>query len=573
MNIKNKSFRGFKTNSELISRKESYITPLKDDNIRIVNLGGTEECGKNMTAIEWRDSIIVINSGVQFSSSATPGVDYVIPNIKYLEDNKDKIKSFIITSSNLEYSGSIPFMLSMLNNPRVYGRLYTNTLIDKRFNALGIENLSEFVPVEEEMSISMGDFEVKFISINPLLADTLSIQIFTPNGDIIFTSDTKNLDLSNIAPNENRLFIAESMNIENIGADITYASVSTKLSDIISTRTGTVMFATFANNIYHLLKIVELTRKYNKKIIIDSKTCRLSIASAQETGLLGDIKDILIDSSEFNKYNRSEIILLISGNEGREFDNLYKIIQKDNANYSITEGDHVVIATHPIIHNQRTAQSTKDELSRLGAIIHHFKYGDILYSPCAGHDELNTLHAKLMPKFFLPIAGCHYMLRVHSDIERKIGAPENHIIIPDNGMLIELRSDFSRITNTREKAESEIVVVDGNKIGKLHSVVIKDRETLGAQGIFFTIILIDMKNHKLKKVPDIATRGFVFLNDSQDLITNVKSIISETTNSYLSKNRHIEIDDLKADLQNVLQKYLLQKTAKDPVAIPLIIKV
>lgn len=570
---KNKNYKGFKTNSELISRKESYITPLKDDNIRIINLGGTEECGKNMTAIEWRDSILVINAGVQFSSSATPGVDYVIPNIKYLEDNISKVKGLIVTSSNLEYSGSVPFVLNMINSPRVYGRLYTNTLINKRFEELRIENKSEFVPIEEEMSIKIGDFDVKFISINKMLADTLSLEISTPNGTIVYTSDTKNLDTNSLTSSNNKLFIAESMNIENVGSEISYKSVEDKLSKIIISDTGTILFATFANNIYHLLKIVELCRKANKKLIITSNSCKSALESAQEIGLLGDIKDIVIDIKDYKNFKRNQVVMLISGSEGREFDNLYKILQNSNDYYKITDGDHVVMATHPIIHNQRTAQTTKDELSRLGAIIHHFKYSDILYSPSAGHDELGTLHAKLMPKFFIPVSGCHYMLRVHSDIERKIGAPENHIVIPDNGMIIELRPDFSRITNTREKSESEIVVVDGNKIGKLHNVVIKDRETLGAQGIFFAIILIDMKNHKLKKAPDIATRGFVFLNDSQDLITNVKTIITETTNSYLNKNRHIEIDDLKADLQSVLQKYLLQKTAKDPVAIPLIIKV
>jgi ribonuclease J len=179
----------------------------------------------------------------------------------------------------------------------------------------------------------------------------------------------------------------------------------------------------------------------------------------------------------------------------------------------------------------------------------------------------------MSPKFFMPVAGCHYMLRVHADIERKIGTPENHIIIPDNGMIVELQESGMRISNTREKVESEMVVVDGNKIGKLHNVVLKDREILGAQGVFFAIILLDMRGHKLKKTPDIATRGFVFLKESQDLLNGARVIINDMMTDYLSKNRHIEIDDIKSDLQNMLQKYLMTKTAKEPVVIPLIIKV
>jgi ribonuclease J len=572
-----KPFKKFTQNSDLLERKGGYISPLKEGNYRIINLGGAEECGKNMTAIEYKDSIVIINAGVQFSASKMPGVDYIIPNTKYLEENMSKIKGVIITNSSLENSGSLPFLMEKLDIKRVYSRLFTNTLIQKRMESKGITCTSEFVPVEEEININIGDINVTFISINHTTPDYLSVCIKAVGGDIIYTNDTKNIKHaikeSSESNGKNMLLIAESMNTETGGKGINYLDVQNELEKTFKKATKKIIVSTFANNIFHIKTILEISQKLNKKVIIDSNTIFDNITSAQETGLLGDIKNMTVQLKDIKNYNSEELVILNSGDEGREDSNLSKVVDGNNEYLKLEAGDLVIMATHPIVHNQRSAQNLKDNISRLGGIIKHYKYGDILMSNSANFDELTDLHRHISPKFFIPMSGCHYMLRVHADIERKIGTPENHIIIPDNGMVIELQESGMRISNTREKVESEIVVVDGNKIGKLHNVVLKDREILGAQGVFFAIILLDMRGHKLKKTPDIATRGFVFLKESQDLLTGARTIISDIMADYLSKNRHIEIDDIKADLQNMLQKYLMTKTAKEPVVIPLIIKV
>ncbi len=568
-----KPFKKFTQNSDLLERKGGYVAPLKEGNIRIINLGGTEECGKNMTALEYKDSIVIINAGVQFSASKMPGVDYIIPNTKYLEENIDKIKGVIITNSSLENSGALPFLIEKLAIKRVYGRLFTNTLIQKRMEAKGINHNTEFVPVEEEMVMTVGDLEINFIAINHTTPDYFSIAVKTEGGDIVYTNDTKNIKDAFDSSSKNMLLIAESMNTETGGKPVTYLDVKNDIEETFKRASKKIIVSTFANNIFHIKTILEVAEKLNKKIVLDSNTISENILSAQETGLLGDLKDLIVSVEDISKYKANEIVILNSGEEGREDVNLTKIADGNNSNIKIEEGDVIIIATHPIIHNQRSAQNLKDSISRLGGVIKHYKYGDILMSNSANFDELTDLHRGMNPKFFIPVSGCHYMLRVHADIERKIGTPENHIIIPDNGMVIEVKTDGLRISNTREKVESEIVVVDGNKIGKLHNVVIKDRETLGAQGVFFAIILLDMRGHKLKKTPDIATRGFVFLKESQDLLNGARVIINDIMTDYLSKNRHIEIDDLKGELQMLLQKYLMTKTAKEPVVIPLIIKV
>jgi ribonuclease J len=569
------------------------LTALKTDNIRIIPLGGVEECGKNMLAIEYMSSIIIINAGAQFSAAEVPGVDYIIPNISYLEENKDKIKGLILTTSLLEYTGALPFINEKINYPKIYARHFTNTLLEKRMSTLQIKGTdlklnNELIPVEEDMNLSVGDFEIEFVDTKTSTPDAMNIKIKTKYGDIMYMSDTndyisKKEDADKNDQNKILCLIAESLNSENGSETLKKENLKDALREIFVKkephRVGAIYIATFANNIFHILNVIELAREYKKKIIINSNTLSENIISAQEVGLLDDLKDILINAEDINKYKRDDLMYFVTGEEGKETQFLYSLLNaaeiKDDTykNFALQLGDVVVIATHPIIHNQRAVQNLKDELSRAGAFILHYKYSDIIMSASGGVKELNKIHKDLEPTFFIPISGCHYMLRVHADIERKIGAPENHIIIPDNGMVIEIHDNGNRISNTREKVNTEIAVVDGNKIGKLHNVVLKDRETLGAQGVFFVITLIDMRNHKLKKLPDLATRGFVFLKESQELLVNTRDLSKNIIENYLDRNPHIEIDDLKEIMQKELAKYLMQKTAKQPVIIPIIIRV
>ena len=573
--------RNFKQNTSLVDTKKSaYISNLKDGDIRIINLGGTEECGKNMTIIEHKNSILIINSGAQFSSASMPGVDFIIPNIKYLEENKQKIRGMIFTSSGLEYSGAFPFINEILGFPRVYARHFTNTLVQKRCDNRNIPCKNDFIPIEENIFLNIGDFKVRFTSNEKSTHDSMYVSIETDQGDITYMSDTKleknNPKIESLTKNASTktlCLIAESLSSELGTNDFDLSDVKDKLAKVFSNTKNKIFIATFANNIYHIIKIIELARELNKKIILDSKSIEENILSAQEVGLLGDITDILLKPEDKNKYKNSEIILMVTGEEGRETDTLVKILETDYKDIKVEDGDTVIIATHPIIHNQRAAQNLKDGLSRAGANIVHYKYTDILITPSGSGEDLSKIHKSLNPKFFIPISGCHYMLRVHADIERRLGTPENHIIIPDNGMIIEIRDDGQRISNTREKIDTEISVVDGNKIGKLHNVVLKDREILGAQGVFFIISLIDMRAHKLKKAPDLATRGFVFLKESQELLIGARDISKNIIEEYLYKNLHVEVDDIKELLQFQISKYLMTKTAKQPVVIPIIIRI
>jgi ribonuclease J len=530
-----------------------------------------------MTLIEYKNSIVVINAGAQFSASKMPGVDFIIPNVKYLEDNSSKIKGIIFTSSSLEYSGAFPFINSKLEYPRVYGRHFTNTLLAKRCESKNIDFKNEFIPIEEDITLTLGDIKVKFLNTNVSSADSMSLEIITDSGSVVYLSDTRINDgrgklhgLQGVKP---LYLLADSLNCEGGSTKETKDDVNALMRKDIENSKNKTFIATFANNIEHILAILNIARDLKKKIVLESKTIRLNIESAQEIGLLGDLSDIMINVIDTAKYNPKDLIYLVTDEEGKETDTILKIAEHNHNGIKIEEGDTVILATHPIIHNQRAAQNLKDELSRLGAKIIHYKYNEMMLSLSGGSEELREIHLALQSKFFTPIGGCHYMLRVHADIERRIGTPENHIIIPDNGMIIEVRDQGQRISNTREKIETETVVVDGSKIGKLHNVVLKDREILGAQGVFFIISLIDMRGHKLKKAPDLATRGFVFLKESQELLVNTRNLVKTIIEDYLSKNKHIEIDDIKDLVQNQTSKYLMQKTAKEPVIIPIIIRV
>lgn len=559
-------------------QKEISNNQIKDAPIRIINLGGVEELGKNMTVIEYKDTIIVINAGSQFNAPNVLGVDYIIPNTKYLEDNKHKIKAVVFTSSSYEYTGAFPYINELINSPRVYARAYTNQLLKLRSENSDLNMNNEFIPVEEDLHFQVDELVLNFKNIKSLNVDALNLSITTPYGDIVYAVNTTledDKDFADLSSNTLCL-LADSLNSEGNSDKVTNQDVKNKLKEMINNSVGRILINTFANNITQINLILELAKELNKKIILESQTIKENIEAAQEIGFVGDITNITISCedalSQIAKGAKAnDFIFFLTGNEGKEIEKL-NLISEDESLIKISEGDTVLMSTHRQ-HNQRNAQNIKDSISRAGALIYHLKDTELLINNSGVLEHINKLHRIIRPKFFIPIVGCHYMLRVHADIERRLGAPENHIIVPDNGMVIEIKDNGQRIGYTREKIETGTIVVDGNKIGKLHNAVLKDREILREQGVFLIISLIDMKNHKLKKNPDIATRGFVYIKESQELLVGARDLAKVTIEDYLNKNYHIEIDDLKDVLQGQVSKYLMAKTAKQPLVTPIIIKI
>jgi ribonuclease J len=314
-----------------------------------------------------------------------------------------------------------------------------------------------------------------------------------------------------------------------------------------------------------------MIQRHGKKIAIDGRSIKTNIEVSKAAGLLNVDPSIFIPIENINDYPDNKVVVLATGGQGEEYSVLHRLSNGVYKHFKLNNRTTILLSSSIVPGNERAVQMLKDKLSRGGAHLVHYKTSDVHSSGHANHDELVWIHKKIHPKFFIPVHGYHYMLRVHADIERELGMPEENIIIPDNGLIIEIQNKGQVIKTLKEFAPNEMMVVDGMSVGKIQDVVLRDRQTLAEDGMFVIIGVIDGHTKKLKKSPDLISRGFVYLKESQDLLYQTRSLARKVIEEDIEKNINISMDDIKNHLNETISKYLLQKTAKRPVIIPVII--
>ncbi|MEI6238468.1 MAG: ribonuclease J [bacterium] len=566
-------------------KKEPDTVPaLGEGNIRIIPLGGVEEVGKNMTAIEYKNSIVVIDMGFQFKDENTPGIDYILPNTRYLEDRKDKIKAVIITHGHLDHIGGIPYIMPRIGNPALYSRTLTTVMIKKRQEEFPHEKPLDIRVVEKDETIIMGDLKVSFFAVSHTIPDSMGVIVSTPFGDIVHTGDLK-LDHDNGVPVQSEfdeyekkfkdrnvlLLMADSTNVENPGFSTPEKVVQGNIEEIIKNATGRLLIATFASLLERIIKIIEFSEKYGKKVAVEGRSMKTNIEICKYVGILKTKKDTIIPTEEMELYPPDKIVILATGAQGDEFAAMMRIANKTHKTIKIGKRDTILLSSSIIPGNERAVQKLKDNLSRQGAKIIHYKIADVHSSGHANKDETLWIHNKIHPKFFMPVHGYHYMLRVHGDIARMRGLTEEDIVIPDNGTIVEIQNEGKKIVRLKEKAASGIVMVDGFSIGDIQEVVIRDRQMLAEDGIFIVFAIVNGQTGKLKRSPDIISRGFVYLRESQELLHETRLIIKRTIEQTISKMNPINYEYVKSEVTDEVEKFLFAKTAKKPIVIPVIL--
>lgn len=566
---------------------EDTVPPLLADSVRIIPLGGVEEIGKNMTVIECGNDIVVVDIGFQFKDENTPGIDYILPNTKYLEERKDKVRAVIITHGHLDHIGGIPYVMPRIGNPPLYTRMLTSVMIKKRQ-----EEFPQFPPldikiVEKDETITIGALKIKFFAVTHTIPDAMGIIIQTPFGSIVHTGDLK-LDHVNGIPTDeeteefNRAFknekvlllMADSTNVENPGFSIPEKVVHKNIEEIIKNAKGRLIIATFASLLERMLKIIDFSEKYGKKVVVEGRSMKTNIEICRHLGLLKPKKDTIITVEEINDFPPERIVVLATGAQGDEFAAMMRISNKTHKHIKITKRDTILLSSSIVPGNERAVQKLKDNLSRQGAHIIHYRIADVHSSGHANKDETAWIHKKINPKFFMPVHGYHYMLRVHGEISKEAnGLTDEHIIIPDNGSIVEIQSKGEKIVKLKEKAPSGIVMVDGFSVGDIQDVVIRDRQMLAQDGIFIVFAIINAQTGKLKKSPDIISRGFVYLRESQELLHHARIIIKNTVEESTKGMNPINIDYVKSNITDNVSKFLMQKTAKRPIVIPVILTI
>ena len=568
----------------MAERKPDYNIPdLAPDTIRIIPLGGVEQIGQNMTMIEFNDDIVVIDAGFQFREEYTPGIDYILPNTKYLEDRKHKIRALVVTHGHLDHIGAIPYIMDRIGNPPLYSRNLTTVMIKKRQEEFPHLAPLDIRIVEKDETILIGKFKLRFFSVTHTIPDAMGVIVETPYGSIVHTGDLK-LDHDEGVPTESEveefkkfekekvlLLMADSTNVELPGFSIPEKVVHKNIEQIIKNAEGRLIIGTFASLLERIMKIIEFAEKYGKKVVVEGRSMKSNIEIVKNLGMLNAKKDTIITSDEMDNYPPSKIVAVATGAQGDEFAALMRMATKEHKYFKINKNDTILLSSSIIPGNERSVQKLKDNLSRQGAKIIHYRISDVHSSGHANRDETAWIHKQIKPRFFMPVHGYHYMLRVHADISMSVGTPESHIVVPDNGSIVEIREKGEKMIVLKEKAPSNIVMVDGFAIGEIQEVVIRDRQMLSQDGMFVIIATVNATTGKLKKSPDIISRGFVYLRESQELLRQARYIIKKTVEESTEGMNPINFDYVKANVSDALSKYLFQKTAKRPIVIPVLL--
>lgn len=561
------------------------IPPLAGGDIRIIPLGGVEEIGKNMAAIEIGDDILIIDAGFLLPGEDAPGVDYVIPDTTYLEERKNKIRALLVTHGHLDHIGGIPYLMDKIGNPPIYTSLLTAVMIKKRQEEFPHVPKLNIQVIETKDKLTLGKLKVRFFETTHTIPDSIGIIIETTYGNIIITGDIKlehdkgkikeieNDVYSKLGQEKNLLLIAESTNVEKPGFSFSEQEVQQNLKKIIRDVPGRVIIGTFASLFERVISIIEACEDLGKKVAIEGRAMKTNIEIAKELGYLKVDKHIFIPSEEIDNYPDNKIVILATGAQGDEYAALMRISQREHRTVKLKKGDTILLSSSVIPGNEKAVQKLKDNLTRQGARIIHYGIADVHSSGHAYQGELEWVHKTIKPQFFIPVHGHHFMLRVHADLAERLGLPEKNIIVPDNGSIIEIQDQGKKIIALKPKASSRLVMVDGLGTGNVQEVVIRDRQMLAQDGMFVLIAIIDMSTGKVRKSPDIISRGFVYLKESQDLLRYVRILTKKTIEDSAAKMHPINMDYVKNNVREELGKYLFQKTHKRPIILPVLIEV
>ena len=580
----NRTLQG-RNNTSSNQKTENKVPPVEPNVIRVIPLGGVEEVGKNMTAIEFNDDIIVIDIGLQFPDNDTPGVDFIIPDTTYLEKNKHKIKGVVITHGHLDHIGGIPYVMPKIGNPPIYTSLLTGVMIKKRQEEFTYFPKLNVNVVDQKDKLKLGNLRLKFFGATHTIPDTLGVIVETPYGNIILTGDIK-IETENNKPvpfevetyegigqENNLLLIADSTNVEKEGFSFPEKIVHANLKEIIDKATGRIIVSTFASLFDRIVAIIEASEQLGKKVVVEGRSMKTNVEIARELGILKIKPTTIIPADKMEEYSDDKLVILATGAQGDEFAALMRISNKTHKYVKLRKGDTVLLSSSVVPGNEKNVGKLKDNLARQGANILHYGVAEIHSSGHYHRGEIEFIHKAIKAKYLIPVHGSHYMLRVHEKIAKGLGIKPENIIVPDNGMVIEIRDEGKTFKALKTSASSNVVMVDGLGGSSLQEVVIRDRRMLSQDGMFVIIATIDTKTGKVKKSPDIISRGFVYLKESQDMLHSVRGLIKKTIEDSTGKMHPINFDYVKNAVREDVAKFLFQKTHKHPIILPVLIEI
>lgn len=553
---------------------------MRKESLRIIPLGGLGEIGKNITAIEYEDEIIVIDCGISFPDEDMYGIDLVIPDIKYLLDNKDKVKGLFLTHGHEDHIGAIPYILKQINMP-VYGTKLTIGLVESKLKEHDMLSKTNLIPISPGESIKLNKLIIEFIRVTHSIAESCALAIHTPIGTVLHTGDFKIdytpidgkvMDLNRIAQLGQEgilLLMADSTNVERAGHSLSEKIIGETLNRIISNANGRVIVATFASNIHRMQQIADASMMYNRKIVFSGRSMENISNVAMDLGYLHIPKESIVGIEDLNRYPSDKITIITTGSQGEPMAGLSRIAYGSHRHISIEQDDLFIISASPIPGNDKLVSRVINQLYRKGVEVIYEDLEDIHVSGHAYKEELKLIHTLVKPKYFMPVHGEYRHLKHHSDLALKLGMDKLNVFTLETGQVLEIFQDKAIAT---EKVHTGVVFVDGIGVGDVGNIVLRDRRDLARDGMVTIVVAINKETYSIVSGPDIITRGFIYARESEGLIKKIKDVAKEEIEICL-ENNIIEWQVLKSGVRKSVEQLLYHKTKRRPSVFPIIMEV
>lgn len=551
----------------------------KRNKLKVIPLGGLEEIGKNMTAFEYGENIIVVDCGLAFPEDEMLGIDLVIPDVTYLEKNIEKVHGFVVTHGHEDHIGAFPYVLRRVNVP-VYGTELTLALIENKLSEHEMNEKVDLKTVKAGQTIQLGPFKIEFIRSTHSIADSVALAIDTPVGMIFHTGDFKidqtpiegePIDLSRIAELGRKgvlLLMSDSTNVERPGYTMSERTVGETFDSVFRSAKGRIIVASFASNIHRIQQIINSAVKYGRKVALVGRSMLNVVRTATKLGYLMFPEDTLIDIDRIKNLNPEQIVIITTGSQGEPMSALARIAASTHKKVEIMEGDLVIISASPIPGNEKFVYRVINDLFKKGADVIYDSLADVHVSGHAKQEELKLMHRLIKPKFFMPVHGEYRMLKKHANLAMSLGMKEENIFLMQNGKVLELTAKSAKVNGV---VQSGSILVDGLGVGDVGDVVLRDRKILSEDGLIIVVAPLDSKGMLAANL-EIMSRGFVYVKESEELMEEVKGIATEALVKCVNKKGG-NWSAIKNAIRDELSSFLYKKTMRRPMIIPIIVDV
>ena len=552
----------------------------KKENLKIIPLGGIQEIGKNITVFEYENDIVIVDCGVSFPEDDMLGVDLVIPDFTYLVKNKEKIRGLVVTHGHEDHIGSIPYLIKELNIP-IYATKLTAGLIENKLEEHHLKESTKIKVVKQGQTIVLGKMRVEFIRSSHSIPDAVALAIHTPVGTIVHTGDFKidytpiddaRIDLGRLAELGNKgvlALLSDSTNSERKGYTMSESTVGEVFDKLFFNCKKRIVVATFASNVHRVQQIVNAAVENNRKIAVCGRSMINMIETSMELGYIKAPKNLFIDIDMVKNYTDEQLVIITTGSQGEAMSALTRMANGEHKKVNITANDLVIISATPIPGNEKLVSKVIDDLMKIGADVVYSALADVHVSGHACQEEQKLMLSLVRPKFFIPVHGEYRQLIAHSETAKSLGFDNKDIFLLTNGRILELNQDEAKLTGTVPFGK---VMVDGLGVGDVGNIVLRDRQHLSQDGLIIVVLTMDSATGEVVAGPDIISRGFVYVRESENLMDDVKSVISVQVQKCVDE--HItDWASIKSTIKDNLREYIYKTTKRNPMILPIIMEV